>query len=101
MNSIMKKNVMKTNNNIIHIPHEQALAECFLSLLVSAPNFSVFFSASSVALVKAYMSSMTIINNQMDYTLLSPRIMSCAMEALLFSDLAIAIMSSASLSCIC
>ena len=101
MNSIMKKNVMKTNNNIIHIPHEQALAECFLSLLVSVPNFSVFFSASSVALVKVYTNSMTIRNIQRIITLLSPRIMSCAMEALFFSDLAIVIMSSASLSCIC
>lgn len=54
MNSIMKKNTMKTNNNIIHIPQEQALAECFLSLLVSVPNCSIFRSASSVVLVNVY-----------------------------------------------
>ena len=48
MNSIMKKKTMKTNNNIIHMPQEQALMECFLSLLVSVPNFSMFSSANSV-----------------------------------------------------
>lgn len=51
MNSIMKKNMMKTNNNMIHIPQEQALAECFLSRLVSVPKCSIFRSASSVVLV--------------------------------------------------
>ena len=54
MNSIMKKNTMKTNNNIIHMPHEQALTECFLSRLVSVPNFSIFLSASSVVLANVY-----------------------------------------------
>lgn len=54
MNSIMKKKTMKTNNNIIHMPQEQALMEYFLSLLVSIPNLSMFSSANSVVLVNVY-----------------------------------------------
>ena len=85
------------------MPQEQALMECLLSLLVSVPNFSMFSSANSVVLVNVYklLNYNFIRNLNEGHTLVSPRIMSRAIRELFFNDLAIVIISSASLSCMC